>query len=269
MPRAGSRWPGRACTASASSSQVSAVVACCRDGHRQSHARPRPRTRLGRARSPGAGVEPSDRSAGPQRVVRSTCPARRRPARPLAPRASPVRTVHQRHADHRVVAGVAEQLQPGRLVSTTMPSCTCAIASAEPARISCSCLRYSRAGLSVPLSARLSRDRRGVRASRRLQPAEVRERHHVLGATASSPRRSVPRPCGSRTRITGTSGAKRARKSMASGHATIPFVRRRQPASRGASWVSASPRSLASATSVSAPGWPALRRVLLMVSTWS
>ncbi len=72
----------------------------------------------------------------------------------------------------------------------------------------------------------------------------------------------------SRTISTGTSGAKRERKSIAPARSTMPSSANSISISAEAC-VRASPRSRASGSQVTCTGWPALRSALLMASTLS
>src|SRR3984957_8407814 len=148
-----------------------------------------------------------------------------------------------------------------------MPSCTWVMASAEPSRKFCSCSRYSRAEDRVVESAR---SRRWVRSSRvatacrRLRLARV--------TTSCAPRlmasaMAASSTC-SRMISTGIPGALCCLTFMSDAR-SMPSSSMNAISISGLSCVRASPRSRASGSHVQCTGWPALRSVLLIASTWS
>src|ERR1700691_3746699 len=154
-----------------------------------------------------------------------------------------------------------------RFASTMMPSGTCVMASAEPSRKFCSCSRYSRADDSVVESAR---SRRWARSSRvatdcsRLRLARV--------TTSCAPRAMASAMAASSTRSrmmsTGIPGALCCLIFMREAR-SMPSSSMKATSISGLICVSASPRSRASGSHVQCTGWPALRKVLLIASTWS
>ena len=154
------------------------------------------------------------------------------------------------------------------LTSTTMPSCTCAIASVEPVMNARIWSRYCRAEASVPFSALSSR----AAFSSRVATACSRPR---AASVRTSARRARGRARGrlARSELPVRSAPERATRCAHAVPSRWRALRRRigRRTAAAASWApTAHRRGLSSSrTHVQCTAWPALRRVLLMISTGS
>ena len=129
--------------------------------------------------------------------------------------------IHERLADDGLSSTPNSSSHAG-LASTTMPSCTCRIASLERCSTVSSWLRASCADFSVASSARSSAERAQLAQHHRLQPRRAGERHHVARpechgggdaglvhrrAPATAPARSGPAGRAPASRPASSSGA--------------------------------------------------------------